>query len=107
MISGSPNSYGGIGDRGVKLHQRRDSVGVLSSWQARIDVCKRSNVCVESIRVPALNKSKKHVNYDKLTWDFQQARWYLKPVVSVPPGEEKQALTIVVMSAEGCKVLVD
>ncbi|KAL2699682.1 hypothetical protein AAEP93_009657 [Penicillium crustosum] len=26
---------------------------------------------------------------------------------SVPPGEEKQALTIVVMSAEGCKVLLD
>ncbi|KAJ5517892.1 Cytochrome P450 E-class CYP52 [Penicillium expansum] len=25
----------------------------------------------------------------------------------VPPGEEKQALTIVVMSAEGCKVLLD
>lgn len=26
---------------------------------------------------------------------------------SVPPGEEKQVLTIVVMSAEGCKVLLD
>ncbi|KAJ5165469.1 Cytochrome P450 E-class CYP52 [Penicillium coprophilum] len=26
---------------------------------------------------------------------------------SVPPGEEKQALTIVAMSAEGCKVLLD
>ncbi|KAJ6105342.1 Cytochrome P450 E-class [Penicillium sp. IBT 18751x] len=26
---------------------------------------------------------------------------------SVPPGEEKQALTIVVMSAEGCKVLLE
>ena len=25
----------------------------------------------------------------------------------VPPGEEKQALTIVVTSAEGCKVLLD
>jgi hypothetical protein len=25
----------------------------------------------------------------------------------VPPGEEKQALTIVVSSAEGCKVLLD
>lgn len=27
--------------------------------------------------------------------------------VIVPPGEEKQALTIVVSSAEGCKVLLD
>ncbi|KAJ5907749.1 Cytochrome P450 E-class CYP52 [Penicillium taxi] len=26
---------------------------------------------------------------------------------SVPPREEKQALTIIVMSAEGCKVLLD
>jgi hypothetical protein len=26
---------------------------------------------------------------------------------NVPPGEEKQALTIVVSSAEGCKVLLD
>ena len=27
--------------------------------------------------------------------------------LTVPPGEEKQALTIVVSSAEGCKVLLD
>ncbi|KAJ5442872.1 Cytochrome P450 E-class CYP52 [Penicillium cf. griseofulvum] len=57
-------------------------------------------------KIGKMNYLRRVINESEYHYNIPELR--LPPdIPSVPPGEEKQALTTVVMSAEGCKVLLE